>query len=122
MGFALESGPYSQSNSTYKREVRLPVVLVSNGTAVSIDTARSAPGFTVTTGAAGAITGTMPKAARGVVFAQRRTAVAATEGLVDVSSFNPTAGTFALQNHNAAAETILPSGDEIYLYFILEGG
>lgn len=120
--FALGSAPYNQSNSAYKRETRLVVVLTSNGTTVSIATARSAPGFTVTTGANGAITGTMPKSARGVVFSQRVTAVAATEGVVDVSAFSPTAGTFALQNHNAAAETILASGDEIFLYFILEGG
>lgn len=122
MGFALDSAHYNQSNSAYKREARLVVVLTSDGTTVSVDADRSASGFTITTGANGALTGTAPKAARGILLTQRLVATVANEGSVTVVAFSPTAGTFTLQNHNVAAETVLPSGDEIYLYFILEGG
>lgn len=119
--YALQSASYNQSNSAYKRECRLVVVLTNVAGVITISTARSAAGFTVTTGANGIITGTMPKAARGILLTQGLSATASNVLVASVTTFNPTAGTFSLQNHNDGAETILAVGDELFLYFILEG-
>lgn len=122
MGFALDSGHYNQSNSAYKRETRLVVVLTSDGTTVSVDADRSASGFTITTGADGVLTGTMPKSSRGILLIQSYHASApggAGVFSMDVTEFSPTAGTFGLVNN---AQSTLPTGTELYLYFILEGG
>jgi hypothetical protein len=123
MGFALDSGHYNQSNSAYKREVRLVVVLTSNGTTVSVDADRSASGFTITTGANGALTGTMPKSSRGILLTQGFDPAASTIALLaNVTAFSPTAGTFGLQTHTDNTEAVIPSASELWLYFILEGG
>jgi len=120
--YAIINAPYPGVNTPYKRGVVLPVVLTSNGTTVSIVTAKSASGFTVTTGANGIITGTAPKGARGVLWTQGKTATAASVQVTDVTTYDPAAGTFALQHHNDGAETILANGDEIWLFFMIEGG
>lgn len=122
MGFALDSAPYQGANTAYKRGCLLQVVLTSNGSALAINAARSAPGFTVTTGANGAFTGTLPKCARAVAWASGLFATASNVGVTNFSALSPTAGTFACQHHNDGAETILASGDEIWLTFFLEGG
>ncbi len=119
---ALTSAPYPGLNSPYKRATLLPLVLTSNGSALAINTAKSAPGFTVTTGANGAFTGTMPKGARAQAWASGLFATASNVGVTKFSALDATAGTFACQHHNDGAETILASGDEIWLFFCVEGG
>lgn len=120
--YATASAAYPVGNSSWKRLALLPLVLTSNGTTVSIDATRSAPGFTITTGSNGALTGTAPKAARGLILTQGFDATVANELLCTVVAYSPTAGTFTLQTHNAGAESILGSGDELWLLFSVEAG
>jgi hypothetical protein len=120
--FALASASYHGVNNAYRKACLLQVVLTSDGTTVSVNTARSAPGFTITTGANGALTGTCPKASRGVAWSQGLSATASDVLVANFSALSPTAGTFALQVHNDGSETILASGDELWLFFWLEGG
>ncbi len=120
--YALTSAPYQGLNSNYKRATLLPLVLTSNGSALAIDTARSASGFTVTTGANGAFSGTLPKGDRAVAWSQGRSATATSVQVTDFVTLDADAGTFSCQHHNDGAETILASGDEIWLFFFVEGG
>jgi hypothetical protein len=120
MGFALESAPYNQSNSTYKREVRLVVCLSFASGVPSIVTARSAPGFTIA-GDTGVYTGTMPKASRGICQIQMLTATAG--AFATMTTIVPTSGTFSFKTFTATATPLdVATGDEVHLYFILEGG
>jgi hypothetical protein len=120
--YALESAPYPGVNTPYKKGVLLPVVLTSDGSALAIATARSSAGFTITTGANGAFSGTMPKGARATAWSQGKSATAASVQVTDFVTLDPVAGTFSCQHHNDGAETILASGDEIWLFFFVEGG
>lgn len=120
MGFALDSAHYNQSNSAYKREARLVVVLTFASGVPTIDTARSASGFTIA-GDTGVYTGTMPKSSRGILLGQCQMATP-DDATVCVKSFDPSAGTFAFDVHNSAGAVDVATGDEVYLYFILEGG
>lgn len=120
--FALASAPYHTLNTAYKRACLLQLVITSTGAALAVDTAKSAPGFTVTTGANGAFTGTMPRGARAVAWASGKFATASNVGVTNFSALDANAGTFACQHHNDGAETILASGDEIWLTFLIEGG
>lgn len=120
MSFALDSAPYSQSNSQYRRETRLVVVLSFVDGVPSIVAARSAPGFTIA-GDSGVYTGTAPKAARGIFMGQCLMATP-DDATVCVKSYSPTAGTFAFDVHNAAGAVDVATGDEVWLLFTLEGG
>lgn len=118
--YALQSAPYNQSNASYKREARL-VVCVSFASGVpTVVAARSAPGVTVA-GDAGVYTGTMPKCARAILNIQLLTATAA--GFATVTTLAPTAGTFSFKTflHDGTALDVA-TGDEVFLYFVLEGG
>ncbi len=119
--FALASANYNVQHAAYKRLCMLQLVLTSDGSTVSVNVARSAPGFTITTGAAGALTGTAPKGARGVIMLQGLGAVADT--LVGtVIAYSPTAGTFTLQTHVDNVQAVLPSDSELWALFLIEGG
>jgi hypothetical protein len=120
--YALSNAPYPGVNTPYMRGTLLPVVLTSNGSALAIDTAKSSSGFTVTTGANGAFSGTMPTGTRATAWSQGKTATAASVQVTDFVTLDPVAGTFSCQHHNDGAETILASGDEIWLFFMIEGG
>jgi len=122
--YALPQAPYNQSNSNYKRECRLVVVVAFAAGAPSIVTARSASGFTIADGATGAYTGTAPKASRGVLFTQVMCPDAATPDtdVVTVSAYNPQTGVFSLRAHRNAAPADLPDTAELWMYFVLEGG
>jgi len=120
--FALASAPYHPFNGAYKRPCLLQVVLTIASGAPSIDTARSAPGFTIADGATGAYTGTAPKGARGVFWTQCFVPSGADSNMVTVTAYSPTAGTFTLQNHVNAAPADAPDGSEIWLFFLIEGG
>jgi len=122
MAFALDSAPYQGANGAYKRACLLPVVVAVAAGAPSIVTARSAAGFTIADGANGAYTGTAPKAARGVFWIQPKRAVDADSCSVDVVAYTPTTGAFTLQTYVNDAPADLDDGDELWLFFLLEGG
>lgn len=122
MSFALDSAPYHTMNSAYKRPCLLQVVVSFAAGAPSIVTARSAPGFTISDGASGAYTGTAPKASRGVFWMQPLRAVDADSCSVDVVSYVPTTGAFTLQTYVNDAPADLDDGDELWMFFLLEGG
>lgn len=119
--YALTSAPYHGLNTDYKKACLLQVVLTSNATTVSVNSARSAKGFTITTGANGALTGTAPRGARGVIQCQGF-GVTADTIVVTVTSYNPLTGAFALQTHIDNVQAILPATAEAWLLFYLEGG
>jgi len=118
--YALQQASYNQSNSAYKRECRLTVCVTFVNGVPTIAAARSAPGFTIT-GDTGVYTGTMPKAARGILNIQLLTATAA--GFATVTTIVPTSGTYSFKTflHDGTALDVA-TGDEVFLYFILEGG
>lgn len=120
--YVLENAPYPGVNTPYKRGALLPVVVAVASGAPSIVTARSASGFTIADGATGAYTGTAPKAARGVFWVQPKRAVDADSCSVDVVSYSPTTGAFTLQVYVNDAPADLDDGDELWLFFMLEGG
>jgi|SRR6185436_11288839 len=120
--YAITNAPYPGVNTPYKRGVLLPVVLSIASGAPSIVTARSASGFTISDGATGAYTGTAPKGARGVAWAQCMVPSGADSNMVTFTAYSPTAGTFTLQNHVNAAPADAPDGSEIWLFFLIEAG
>ncbi len=118
--YALQQASYNQSNSAYKRECRLVVVVSFVDGVPSIVAAKSAPGFTIT-GDTGVYTGTMPRAARGIILTQLLTATAG--GFATVTTVVPASGTFSIKTFSATATPLdVATGDELHLYFILEGG
>ncbi len=119
--YALSNAPYPGVNTPYQRGTLLPVVLTSNATTVSIDTARSASGFTITTGANGALTGTAPVGTRGVIMTQGF-GVTADTIVLTVTSYDPVTGAFALQTHIDNVQAILPATAQAWLLFMIEGG
>lgn len=125
MADALSLAPYQGVNTPFKRCVILPVVATAgsgNGT-LTIDTARSAPGFTVS-GTAGAYTGTMPKTPRGVAWGQCFQATA-DGAIINFTAFSSTAGTFSFETHHGDTTSggeALANGDQVWLFFMLEGG
>lgn len=118
--YALANAPYPGVNTPYKRGVLLPVVLSFADGVPSVVAARSAPGFTIA-GDAGVYTGTAPKAARGVFWGQCLMATP-DDATVCVKSYSPTAGTFEFDVHNAAGAVDVATGDEVWLFFMVEGG
>lgn len=117
--YALTSAPYRGLNSNYERATLLPVVVVLTAGAAAIDTARSAPGFTIAGNDAGVYTGTAPKGARGVFWGQVLHATP-DDYTVCVKSYVPTTGAFAFDIHNAAAVADITG--EAWLFFFVEGG
>jgi hypothetical protein len=120
MGFALDSAPYHPVNTAYKRTCLLQVVLTFVDGVPSVNAARSAPGFTIA-GDTGVYTGTAPKASRGVFWGQCLMATP-DDASVCVKSYVPTTGAFAFDVHNAAGAVDVATGDEVWLFFCLEGG
>ena len=118
--YALDCAPYQGVNSAYQRGVILPVVLSFTDGVPAIVAARSAPGFTIA-GDSGVYTGVAPAAARGVFWGQ---ALMATpdDASVCVKSYVPSTGAFAFDVHNAAGAVDVATGDEVWLFFMLEGG
>lgn len=122
MADVLSSAPYSGVNTNYKRGTILHAVVSFAAGAPTIVAARSAPGITIADGASGAYTGTFPKCPRAVAWTQRLRAVDADAATTDFVAFSPTAGTFTLQNYVNDAPADLDDGDELWLFFMLEGG
>ncbi len=44
------------------------------------------------------------------------------DATVCVKSYDPDAGTFAFDVHNSAGAVDVATGDEVWLYFLVEGG
>ena len=120
MAGVLDSAPYAGVNTPDKRGTLLPVVLTFADGVPSINTSKSAPGFTIA-GDSGVYTGTCPKAPRGVFWGQCLMATP-DDASVCVKSFSATAGTFAFDVHNASGAIDVATGDEVWLFFVLEGG
>jgi hypothetical protein len=118
--YALANAPYPGINTPYKRGVFLPVVLSFADGVPTVVSARSAPGFTIA-GDSGVYTGTAPKAARGIFHGQCLMATP-DDATVCVKSYSPTAGTFAFDVHNSAGAVDVATGDEVWLFFMVEGG
>jgi hypothetical protein len=118
--YALDCAPYKGVNSAYKRPAVLQVVLTFVNGVPTIDTARSATGFTIA-GDTGVYTGTAPCGDRGVFWGQ---CLAATpdDHSVCVKSYVPRTGAFAFDVHNAAAAVDVATGNEVWLFFMIEGG
>lgn len=118
--YALANAPYPGVNTPYKRGVLLPVVLSFVDGVPSVVAARSAPGFTIA-GDTGVYTGTLPKAARGILQIQMLTATVG--AFATVTTINPVAGTFSFKTWTATAAALdVATGDEVHLLFLLEGG
>jgi len=118
--FALASANYHGVNNAYRKTCQLQVCLTFVAGVPTIDTARSAPGFTVT-GDTGVYTGTCPKASRGVFFAQMVTATVG--AFATVTTLVPTSGTFSFKTFTATNAALdVATGDEVWLLFHLEGG
>jgi hypothetical protein len=118
--YAITSAPYPGVNTPYKRGVMLPVVLSFESGVPSVVAARSAAGFTIA-GDSGVYTGTAPKGARGVFWGQCLM-VTPDDATVCVKSYSPTTGAFAFDVHNAAGAIDVATGDEVWLFFVIEAG
>lgn len=118
--YALTNASYPGVNTAYKRGVMLQVVLSFVSGVPTVVSARSAPGFTVT-GDTGVYTGTLPKAARGVLQIQMLTASAA--GFATVTTVDPVAGTFSFKTflHDGTPLDVA-TGDEVHILYFAEGG
>lgn len=118
--YALSNAPYPGLNTPYRRGVLLPVVLTFASGVPSIDADRSASGFTIA-GDTGAYTGTAPTGARGVFWIQPLTASA--DAIPTVTSYNPVTGAFAFKVAGDDGNALdVATGDEIWLFFMIEGG
>jgi len=118
--FALASASYHGTNNAYRRLCQLQVCLTFVNGVPTIDTARSAPGFTIA-GDTGVYTGTCPKASRGVFFIQMKTATAG--AFATVTTLVPTSGTFSFKTFTDTSTALdVATGDEVWLWFCLEGG
>ncbi len=120
--YALQSASYDPTFTAYKRGAFAQLVVTFAAGAPAVDTARSAPGFTIADGASGAYTGTAPLAARGLMFIQPKRAVDVDSCSVDVVAYSPTLGTFTLQAYVNDAPADIDDGDELWILFLLEGG
>jgi hypothetical protein len=118
--YALSNAAYPGVNTAYKRGTLLQVVLSFADGVPTVVSARSAPGFTIA-GDTGVYTGTAPKGARGVFWGQCLMATP-DDATVCVKSYSPSAGTFAFDVHNAAGAVDVATGDEVWLFFMVEGG
>lgn len=118
--YALANASYPGVNTAYKRGVALQAVLTFADGVPTLDTARSAPGFTIA-GDTGVYTGTLPKASRGVLFVQLVTATAG--GFSTVTTLVPTSGTFSFKTFSATSTPLdVATGDEVFLLYFAEGG
>lgn len=120
MASALSVAPYNSLNTSFRRATILPVVLTFASGVPTIDTTRSANGFTIA-GDTGVYTGTCPVGQRGVFWGQCLMATP-DDASVCVKSFAPQSGTFAFDVHNAAGAVDVATGDEVWLFFMIEGG
>lgn len=120
MAAALTSAPYRSMNQGYKQGTLLHCVLTFVSGVPTVNATRSDQGFTIA-GDAGVYTGTAPTGARGVFWGQ---CLAATtdDFTVCVKSYTPTTGAFAFDVHNAAGAVDVATGDEVWLFFSVEGG
>jgi hypothetical protein len=118
--YALPNAPYPGVNTPYQRGTLLPVVLSFASGVPSIVEARSASGFTIA-GDTGVYTGTAPTGTRGVFWGQCLMATP-DDATVCVKSYNPVTGAFAFDVHNAAGAIDVATGDEVWLFFMVEGG
>lgn len=118
--FALASAPYGETRTAFMRPCLLHVVLTFVDGVPTVNTARSAAGFTIA-GDTGVYTGTAPKGSKGVFWGQ---CLAATpdDFTVCVKSYVPTTGAFAFDVHNAAGAVDVATGDEVWLFFLIQGG
>lgn len=120
MADVLSAAPYAGVNTPYKRGSLQQLVITHVNGVPTINTAKSAPGFTVT-GDAGVYTGTLPKCPKAVAFIQMLTATVG--AFATVTTINPTAGTFSYKTWTATAAALdVATGDEVHILFMLEGG
>lgn len=118
--YALSNAPYPGVNTPYKRGTLLPVVLSFASGVPSIVEARSASGFTIA-GDTGVYTGTAPTGERGVFWIQMLTATA--DAIATVTSYDPVTGVFAFKvSGDDGAALDVATGDEAWLFFMIEGG
>jgi len=118
--YALAHAPYPGVNTPYKRGTVLPVVLSFTSGVPTIVEARSASGFTIA-GDSGVYTGTAPTGERGVFWGS---CLMATPDLAAVipKSYNPSTGAFAFDVHGESGAIDVATGDEVWLFFMIEGG
>jgi hypothetical protein len=120
--YALSNAPYPGVNTPYQRGVLLPVVVSFAAGAPAIVEARSSSGFTIADGASGAYTGTAPIGTRGIAWTQLLRAVDADSARVDFVSYDPVTGAFTLQAYVNDAPADIDDADELWLFFMIEGG
>lgn len=118
--YALSSASYRGVHTPWPRMTILPVVLEFTSGVPTIDTDRSAPGFTID-GDTGVYTGTAPIGLKGVFTGSclMATPDAAT---VIPKSYNPKTGAFAFDVHGESGAIDVATGDEIWLFFFVQGG
>lgn len=120
MADVLSAAPYSGVNTPYKRGSLQQLVITFIAGAPTINTAKSAPGFTVA-GAAGVYTGTMPKCPKSVAMIQMLTA--SVGAFATMTTIVPASGTFSFKTWTATAAALsVATGDEVHILFMLEGG
>ena len=117
---ALSVAQYKSVNTPWKRATLLPVVLTFASGVPSIDASRSAGGFTIA-GDTGVYSGTAPVGTRGVFWGQCLMATP-DDASVCVDTYVPTTGAFSFEVHNAAGAVDVATGDEVWLFFMIEGG
>lgn len=120
--YALSNAPYPGVNTPYQRGTILPVVVAFAAGVPSIVVARSSSGFTIADGANGAYTGVAPSGSRGVAWVQTLRAVDADSASVDFVAYDPVTGAFTLQVYVNDAPADLDNADELWLFFMIEGG
>lgn len=118
--FALANAPYGNVNTAYKRATLLPVVLTFVDGVPTVSEARSASGFTIA-GDTGVYTGTAPAGERGVFWGQCLMSTP-DDATVCVDAYDPATGVFSFEVHNAAGAVDVATGDEVWLFFMIEGG
>jgi hypothetical protein len=118
--YALTNASYPGVNTAYKRGTLLQAVLSFASGVPTVVSARSAPGFTIA-GDTGVYTGTLPKAARGVLMVQLLTATAG--AFATVTTLDPAAGTFSFKTFTDTTTAYdVATGDEVFLLYFAEGG
>lgn len=123
---ALTHSTYRSINTPYKQGCLVVLVLDIGASGAPTVNDSSSSGFAVTRGIAGTYTGTMAFGARGAVLGWNVVSNAAEAGLhVKIRTFSATAGTFTFDTYDTDANDVaddLPSGSQVHISFLLEGG
>lgn len=126
MSDPLLSAPYGNAHTAYRRGCFAQVFVPQASAASSIDTARSASGFTLTSSVAGLYTFQVPTGTGRAhfiasVFSNQVTALVSD---ATVASYVPSTGVLTVRTRasSTGATTIVADGDELQLLCMLEGG